>query len=516
MRLSPTFLASLLVITSSQSLLGSDCCGPTTTVAGGSLPTGYVAASTPVVGPAYVTKYAPSVSTYVDPSSVPPLSANGVYQSQRPAYFDNPSVYTGLPTGVSIPTTVAPTTYESFRTPLNATLRGNAQPASPTFVAPTTYYSAYDGTIPGQPLTVTTPTGTPATAIPATPVSPLYAPSYVAPAPERECCLRRFCRNLFGTSYSTSYYRAPVTYYRPVTSADPVTGAPVIVQQPCTSYEQQVQRTPATTLQFGQPAVPSAPMPSTCPNACTAGPTACPAPLAGPLPSSAGVSDGISQTGALGQTGAIHSPGGVTRIPSVAPPTSSATISPYSPNTQPLTGAPTIAPPPGSSDLSPVNQPRLENNSAPSLPPGNTTSPPSGPVSPQWQLQNADDSTALIRPQATESRSFQDDEENPPSLQRLMGNDNFTRAEPIEAPADYVAPYRRQTFQTPRTTPVTHQGPDTSAAPSFGRDLEASNLTSISSRVPAMQADRHGHSSGRFIRQPLVGPRDNTWTPVRP
>ncbi|MEX0824904.1 MAG: hypothetical protein WD119_01995, partial [Pirellulaceae bacterium] len=62
--------------------------------------------------------------------------------------------------------------------------------------------------------------------------------------------------SLFGTNYRTSYYRAPVTYYRPVTTVSPTSGAATTVQQPCTSYENQVQRSPISSFQ-GAPSTPN-------------------------------------------------------------------------------------------------------------------------------------------------------------------------------------------------------------------------------------------------------------------
>ncbi|MCA9137430.1 MAG: hypothetical protein KDB00_11745, partial [Planctomycetales bacterium] len=58
--------------------------------------------------------------------------------------------------------------------------------------------------------------------------------------------LSRFFNSLLGrnTNYVTSYYQAPITYYRPMTGIDPATGTTVTVQQPCSSYVQQLQRVP--------------------------------------------------------------------------------------------------------------------------------------------------------------------------------------------------------------------------------------------------------------------------------
>ncbi len=76
---------------------------------------------------------------------------------------------------------------------------------------------------------------------------PALPPAAIAPPPATNTS---FFGRLFGTNdYQTSYYGVPTTSFRPVTQLDPNTGAPVIVQQPCTSLTQQVQRTPYTSLQ---------------------------------------------------------------------------------------------------------------------------------------------------------------------------------------------------------------------------------------------------------------------------
>lgn len=457
-----------------------------------------------IAGPAYTAGFSPTASTYVDPSSVAPLADNGSYQVQRPAYFDNPSVYSGLPT------TVSPTAaYQSFRTPLTDSLRGVAAPT-----ATSQYFSAYDGTIPGQAPTMVAPACPPATSIPATTVAPVLP---VAPPPKKECCLTRFFRGLCGTNYTTTYFRAPVTYYRPVISTSSVTGAPVVVQQPCTGFEQQVQRIPSSTLTFGQPPVASPP--STCPQSCPTPPSGYGLSAPTSSPTIAPPAGAPSPYGAVGQVGASGSTGGVTAIPSIAPPSTPPT---YAPNAAPLSGAPTLAPPEGSNDLAPVERPSL-NNPPPVLPPA---SPPQGDpetTSPtQWQLQNPEDSTALIRPRGTPSTDFGDSGVGNPSEEgqrtptlppSLIDNENFTRAEPIEAHDDYEAPYQRQTFRTPRTTPVTQQRTETSLP--NPRPYDASELTSVSSRTPASRTSA-SPSGGRWIRQPSSTVRDTTWTSVRP
>ena len=177
-----------------------------------------------------VGSYQPAATPYY---GVAPLTtstqaiSNGAYQAQRPAYFDNPSVYTGQPTRGSVQASyMAPTQVQSY------SLSQDASPVTNNIV---TAYS-------GPPITAP-----PVTAPPVLTPAPMpYAAT--PPAPKREGCLSRFCNKLFGTGYTTSYYRAPVTYYRPVTTVNPATGTTVTVQQPCTAYEQQVQRNPFTTV----------------------------------------------------------------------------------------------------------------------------------------------------------------------------------------------------------------------------------------------------------------------------
>lgn len=74
------------------------------------------------------------------------------------------------------------------------------------------------------------------------PVTPTYAA-------QRRGGLARFFDSLLGTEYRSSYYTAPITYYRPATTVDPITGTTVTVQQPCASTVQQLQRTPYATFQ---------------------------------------------------------------------------------------------------------------------------------------------------------------------------------------------------------------------------------------------------------------------------
>jgi len=78
-----------------------------------------------------------------------------------------------------------------------------------------------------------------------TPYSAFQAP--------KQGCWNQFWGRWFGTGYRTSSYRVPITYYRPVLTTDPNTGAQVLVQQPCTSFVQQEQRSPIRLFRSARP-----------------------------------------------------------------------------------------------------------------------------------------------------------------------------------------------------------------------------------------------------------------------
>ena len=419
----------------------------------------YVAGTATAVAPAAVVaptvtyttpvrSYRPAATPYY---GVTPVTAstqtisNGAYSAQRPAYFDNPSVYTGQPTRGSVQASyMAPTQVQSY------SLSQDLQPGTTNVV---TAYS-------GPPITGPPITAPPITAPPVLTPAPMpYAAA--PPAPKREGCLSRFCSKLFGTGYTTSYYRAPVTYYRPVTTMNPATGTMVTVQQPCTSYEQQVQRNPFTTV---LPANNTTPINNCQPGClCPPGVNACntipsynqSATFGQPAPISQTPYSGIGQAGALGTGDYQAMP-----IPAI-PPAGAMGTQPTNPNLSPLTGPPptlapptaagTLAPPTAPSgstanDLAPVQRPTLNKPAtpnapgapkAPDAPKANSAVPSAKPESTsekesaRWRLQRPADSTAMIQSQT--SRLSQPD---PVSLKKSYGV-----AEPIRAPADYAPPY---------------------------------------------------------------------------
>ncbi|EMI57915.1 signal peptide protein [Rhodopirellula sallentina SM41] len=200
---------------------------PGTTVAPGTTVSPYAAGYTP-----YTAGYTPIVTAAAPNSAALPLAGKSIYAPaspyavQRPAYgavpLDNPSVYTGQPV------------MSGYR---GAATAGNSIYGTGN-VYPNNYASASPSVV-NQPVTSYRMDTSSTVALP---VQRTY------PTPVRSG-LARFFDSLLGTGYRTSYYTAPITYYRPATTVDPVTGTTVTVQQPCTSSVQQLQRTPYATLQ---------------------------------------------------------------------------------------------------------------------------------------------------------------------------------------------------------------------------------------------------------------------------
>ncbi|MCS7471068.1 hypothetical protein NZK35_30800 [Stieleria sp. ICT_E10.1] len=376
-----TLTATLVV--SLASLCGADACqagcldwlfGRSATYTA-NYPYAYPVAGTQVVG---------------TPVTTAPITS-GVVQAQRPAYgapltavsgmttvqsFDNPSVYTGMPVNPSpqysaqrlpitsyAPTTITPQTTNAYRlpivsnqpytqpyttanrVPISSTLRGTAglNPiASPPVYTSPVYTSNYPSSV--APATYNAP----ATTYAPTTYAPLVP---VGPQPPRRfgSGLARFFNSLLGrnTNYVTSYYQAPITYYRPASIVDPTTGTTVTVQQPCSSYVQQLQRVPYNSsfpLQPGTTTLPTDPGVCSTPMLGSTSPTSS-FPLAGTPGSFAPPPSGI------GQVGGQFVPGdpGITTIPSTMP------DSGY-PNAAPLTGGESRT-----GDDEPVPQPRLES-----------------------------------------------------------------------------------------------------------------------------------------------------------
>ncbi len=465
-------------------------------------PTGYAAGYAPVATP-YTASYAP-VNSVPQPTAMvppattvaPPVLSSGAYQAQRPTYYDNPSVYTGLPVTGG---------YTAARIPMVSNYRGtvsgggnlSATNQYPNTFSSGTYASGYAAaqvpttsapvTAPGLPLSVATPTGVPATAIPATQVSPLFPPT-----PPRQSALSSFYGSWFGTNYRSSYYRTPITYYRPVTTVDPVSGTTVTVQQPCTLTVQQLQRTPYSGLQgpstgYAQPA-PGVSTPG-CGNGCGVAP----APNVYQPP----VGGSIGQVSANAVPGQYAVPIPSTAPPTIAPPTNTPNAGygqgNYFPNTSPLTGAPQGAGSvQGSGDSAPLDQPALMNrppingNFQDDVESNDSVTPKPEPY---WQLQDAEDSTAMIRPSEVV--------QNP--------------AQPIYAPEDYVSPFR----QRPQTqaTPVNRSAYEDPQLPRSTVDSSDPETTSNWVSAPVREVSTATRRSYRPAVRQIQ--RDTTWKPAR-
>lgn len=174
-------------------------------------------------------------SGFVQPGMVAP----GVYSAnfapwntpsalQMPAYgaipqpINNPSVLTGMPVNPALGQ--APVTV--FRTNMNP---GFAAPVGGFAVPQTSFNSAAAFQAPTQ-------------------ISPgVMAQPAFAPPPQASS--GGLFGKVFGNNYQTNYNNVPTTVFRPVQQVDPTTGQTVIVQQPCMTNTQQVQRTPYTALQ---------------------------------------------------------------------------------------------------------------------------------------------------------------------------------------------------------------------------------------------------------------------------
>lgn len=551
----------------------------------------YTSNMLPLTTTSYTSSYAPLTST----PYVAPVQTSGVFQAQRPAYpVNNPSVYTGMPVapvGTNLQTAYSlPLTSPQLRGPLgglSSTLGTNSTFGTGTnssyLGAANVYpnssyyrsnYSAAQVGIANQSI----PVGTPPSALPATNVAPLF-PN--APRPSIGGGLSRFFGSLFGTNYRSSYYRAPITYYRPVTTVDPTIGTTVTVQQPCTSTVQQLQRTPYSSLQMSQPIVGS---PNLSSPSCGAG--------CGVTPYAGNTAIGQSgftydpatsyPQGNVGQVGAVGaSPGQFTTpIPSTAPQYGNSYPNYQTPaGAAPLTGTPLS--PQSQSDLAPVEQPSLNsfprgetsfrsepssgfnspgiNNPAFQPTPANDSIPGSSypgnlngeqPSNPEpeksyWQLQDAADSTAMIRSNGRyqntrpsfENRSLTSNNQPTGESRNTGPSTTFTGIQPIRAFEDSsrsVQPVQRLAPEPPplparsqfrQLDPQSNQS-SASATPSekhedqYGGDSFRSRYEGSSASfrrsVPVREAAaRTPRTSG--ISQPMTFPpneakRDNTWT----
>lgn len=254
--------------------------------------------------------------------------------AMQPQHMQNPSVLSGMPVNPSAPRVSA--------------FRGATPPVAPSPTAPlggTTMMPAPQTSF-NAAAAFQGQAGAPGT------IHPMQVPAAPLPAPRVG-----LLGILFGNRYRTTYNNVPTTVYRPVQTVDPSTGQRVVVQQPCTTTTQQVQRTPYTALQpaptppphYGGPACGTegfhAPQRFHSPQAYQPAPSyqgsQTPySPQAQDAPQPPGVT--TTTDSGISQAGASSDPWGggsqVSPIPSTAP------------STQPLRGAPSTPPPSSSYD----------------------------------------------------------------------------------------------------------------------------------------------------------------------
>ncbi|MGC6444260.1 MAG: hypothetical protein ACON4H_16535 [Rubripirellula sp.] len=419
--------------------------------------------------------------------------------------------------------------------------------------------------------------------------------AYTAYQPPKQSCWNEFWGRWFGTGYRASSYRVPVTYYRPVITTDPTTGQQVVVQQPCTSFVTQQQLNPVRRFRSARP---DATAPAWLdPNACPPGYSYVAA-MPGVIYPGLGYTVTTNSTqGGLGSAGYVVTTGAMQPIayPGVAVwngavvPASAVLVKPpvasnlqdnaslqnttvYSSGetevaTRPLTSDDLLQSNGGEStldDLSPVPAPRLESyrytpsSSSEEASSSNRSSQRlfSAPTSIaqdarglgmqanrganyQWRLQDAADSTAMLRKTSPstsaglERESVRRDAEgrsevgsdssiqgssSGPSLEELLRSENFVGAEPIAAPRDFQPSYRRSgsiefqsmSYSDPNT--ANRMLPAKIARESSSKEVQqTSELTPISFTQPVReipsrnQGTASSSSSSRFIRQPMSG-----------
>ncbi|TWU41646.1 hypothetical protein Q31b_31000 [Novipirellula aureliae] len=437
----------------------------------------------PVVNAPYAAGYAPTPVTSR-------YQISGIYYpAQPPVYLNNPSVYTGMPVASqanyrgTLP--VAPQqTLQPITAPTTSFYNGGN--SYPTQTSASQYSSAYtpvtntpvtSAPVTSAPVTNTSVTGLPMTAVPATSMAPLYQVAPQRPAGG----LARFFGSLFGTNYQTSYYQAPVTYYRPVNTVDPISGTTVTTQQACSSYVDQIQRTPYSSLGATPP---TTPIPQTY--------------QANPNPSQ-------GSYGPVGQVGAVVGPNDRSVVPipsSNAYPGSNPFQSQNyaTPNTAPLTGSPAYGQQPNYSqpnDSAPLEQPRLES-ARPVLTPPSISAPSMAP--PSWQLQNPADSNVFGSSSSASSTLSANGSDRMVSAYgpQPKSDSNYSSLSPIQAPPNYQSPFKReslnfnQSSDNPNASPFAESPSTHSVAPQLPSGANQSSGSSsrdqMISHIPVREA----------------------------
>ncbi len=312
------------------------------------------------------TPVGPPVTTAVGAYSAYPQTSP--YQAaMNPAWaanygYNNPSVLTGAPVNPNAPIVAG------YRGQMPAAVNPAVNPwggymPQTSYNAAAAYQAPASGLVPVPPAT----TG-------------LSHPMQTTPLPPTTGT-GGFMGTVLGTAYQTNYNNVPTTVYRPVQQVDPRTGQTVIVQQPCATTTQQVQRMPYGQFQQA-PVVPTAPYgEATCgtegfSNMAPAAGTALPPTAAYPQyppqaysqPTTAGGYAAPTNSSGVAQTSAMTAPGtyGAAPIPSTIP-------LPAPPSGMAAPSAPT-----GSYGAPPATSGSATTGSATTGGYGNTVSPPSG------------------------------------------------------------------------------------------------------------------------------------------
>lgn len=382
----------------------------------------YTAGYTPLLTPASNSQALPLAS--------PSVASKSSYAVQRPAYgavpLDNPSVYTGQPVASGY--------------------RGVATAGNSFYGTGNVYPNNYAAASPS----VSTPAVTAYRADMGSSVALPVAPAYRTPI---RSGLARFFDSLLGTGYRSSYYTAPITYYRPATTVDPVSAETVTVQQPCTSTVQQLQRTPYATLQ---------PAPS----------------VSSPLPS--GTSCGVAPSGSLY---------GASPIPSTVPPNSPSSIGSYDPNSgysqgniaptggysgggdsQPLS-PPTLpsgptGPSPSYSDSAPTYSERpTYSDSTPSVPHANLSPLTGSPPSYRRELES--DREPFPAPELRSARPAAPDSEDEAYRQGYQAGRAATRDEAQNQKRNDHQPYDEPKDSAPQSNRNSHREAEPSKEESY-------------------------------------------------
>lgn len=388
--------------------------------------------------------------------------SSGAYALQMPSYsaaYGNAAGYGAYPVtpAPSIPATVpGDQGYAMFSPPAGSRFPVDPAPVTsyygtgnvyPTYGAGTSYQSGY-GTV--APVTAfQAPVVTNPSTVQTYPGVPAASPGVFGG-------MSRFFSNLFGTGYQSSYNQVPVTYYRPVTSYSPAVGAPTVVQQPCTSYEYQLQRSPMTTFAPG-----------------TSTPTTI-APATSCAPTTNYYNPYVGNNAYTGNDPYVGS--------GVAPAAAYDNVpaNSYPQTTQPgqYYGPPTTSSPaPGSyngggnPDSIEIGQPQLESSARPSTSPYLST--PTTPPPTSWWTQSA------MRSGMTDSEALEKKRQfSAPALQEETTTSARTDLRPL--PAD-AYPYQRQ---LDRSTPAPLPQAAPTTRPSQPRQIEDNSQD----RVAALQS----------------------------